>query len=224
MYSEDFTKLLQKKQGFIFAVYSILILELMVTFGIVYGFRYNPTLSEYTKKSFWVYLLTSLGLILILTLVSMPVWLKFLLFTMFSVVTGSMLHYASHVISKEAIDQALIGAIGIFVTMSIAAVVLAYLGIDLGFLGIFLLAALIGLLVASLILLFTEKRRNVDNKISPIYKLVLVFGLVLFSLYIMYFTNIILQKNYGNDFISAAIDLYLSFINTFTRLLILDEH
>jgi FtsH-binding integral membrane protein len=220
---DAFGKLLQQKKGFLVAVYATLIAELLITFGIIYGFRNNETLSKTTRVSFWIYFVLSLGLILILSLIDMPVWLKLMLFTLFSVVSGAMLHYASHALPRELINRAVLGAIGVFVGMTVLAIVLAYLGVDLGFLGLFLLAGLIGLLVGSLILLITGGRRDENNKMTAMYKFILVLGLILFSIYIMYFTNIMLQRNYGQDFVSAAIDLYLGFINIFTKLLVLEN-
>ena len=45
------------------------------------------------------------------------------------------------------------------------------------------------------------------------------FGLVLFSVYIIYDTNRILQKDYFGDFVTASLDYYLDIINIFIRLL-----
>jgi FtsH-binding integral membrane protein len=218
-----FGKLLKAKQGFLTSVYVTLIVELLITFAIVYQFRNHPALSKATKQSFWVYLLLSLGLILLLTLVQMPIWLKLLLFTAFAVVTGGLLHNATYKLPTALIDKALWGAIGVFAAMTIVAFVLAAAGVDLGFMGLIMLGALIGLLVASLIIILTGNARGEDNKLTPLYKTVLVIGLMIFGIYIMYSTNIMLQKDYGFDFVSAAIDLYLGFINVFTKLLVLES-
>ena len=45
------------------------------------------------------------------------------------------------------------------------------------------------------------------------------FGLMLFSIYIVYDTNRILQKDYFGDFVTASLDYYLDIINIFIRLL-----
>ena len=96
MVKSSFTTLIKQKQGFLTSVYMTLIIELCVTFLIVYQFRNHPALAKVTKQSFWMYLLLSIGLILILTLVSMPVWLKFIVFTLFAAVAGGMLYQASY--------------------------------------------------------------------------------------------------------------------------------
>lgn len=219
----NFSKLLKQKQGFLTSVYVTLIAELIVTFAIVYQFRNHPALSKATKQSFWVYLLLSIGLILVLTLLDLPIWLKLMLFTAFAVVTGGLLHNASYNLPTTLIDQALYGAIGVFVAMTIVAFILAAMGVDLGFMGLILLGAMIGLLVASLIIILTGNAKDKDKKMTPLYKLILVIGLMIFGIYIMYSTNIMLQKDYGMDFVSAAIDLYLGFVNVFSKLLALES-
>ena len=216
--NSNFTLLVKKKSGFLTSVYMTLIIELFVTFFIVYQFRNHPTLSKFTKQSFWIYLFVSLGLILILTLIPMPIWMKLIVFTIFAGVTGGMLYNASYMVSIELINQALIGTIGIFIGMTILAVGLAAIGIDLSFMGLILLGALIGLLVASLVV-----RLMSNEKTSKAHKILLIIGLILFSIYITYSTNIMLQKDYNQDFVSAAIDLYLNFVNVFGRMLALEE-
>lgn len=217
--SQSFTKLLKQKQGFLLSVYGTLIVELMITFFIVYGFRNHPALSNATKQSLLTYVVVSLALIFILSMVRMPVWLKLIVFTLFSIVTGALLHNATVFLPAATINQALIGAICIFLALSIVGIVLAALGYDLSWMVWMLLAGLVGLLVAHLILIFLDKNKTT----TKIHRILIYFGLVLFSMYIMYETNIMLGKDYSNDFVSAAIDLYLDFVNVFTRLLALDS-
>ena len=46
---------------------------------------------------------------------------------------------------------------------------------------------------------------------------------MLFSVYIVYDTNNILQRDYGGDFITASLDYYLDIINIFSNLLSASE-
>jgi FtsH-binding integral membrane protein len=46
-----------------------------------------------------------------------------------------------------------------------------------------------------------------------------MIGVVLFSLYIIYDTNHILQREYYGDFITASMDYYLDILNVFVNLL-----
>jgi FtsH-binding integral membrane protein len=43
--------------------------------------------------------------------------------------------------------------------------------------------------------------------------------LLLFSVYVVYDTNSILQRNYNGDFITASLDYYLDILNIFSNLL-----
>jgi hypothetical protein len=55
-------------------------------------------------------------------------------------------------------------------------------------------------------------------------KLLAAIGIVIFSGYIIYDTNIILQRNYYGDFITASLDYYLDIINVFIKLTILNDN
>ena len=58
------------------------------------------------------------------------------------------------------------------------------------------------------------------NKFNIYHKIIAIFGLVIFSMYIIYDTNQILQRSYDNDFITASLDYYLDIINIFNNLII----
>jgi FtsH-binding integral membrane protein len=45
------------------------------------------------------------------------------------------------------------------------------------------------------------------------------FGIILFAAYVLYDTNIILQRNYSGDFITASMDYYLDILNLFSNFL-----
>lgn len=213
----NFGKLLKNKQSFLLSTYALLIAQLVVTFFIVYAFRNNKAVSKVTKQSFIVYFLLTLGLILILSFIPMPIWLKIVIFTVLAIVFGGMLHNASVAVSINIVNNALYGAISIFIAMSVFAFILASMGIDLSWMMIILLAALIGLIIASvLVMLFASK----DSKLQ---KALLIFGLVLFSIFVVVYTNAILQPGYTENFVDAAISFYIDFVNIFSSILALEE-
>jgi FtsH-binding integral membrane protein len=91
-------------------------------------------------------------------------------------------------------------AIGLFLILS---------GIELGLgFGSVLFFGLLGLIIVRFAMMLT-------SQISNYYKSMSIFGLILFSLYIVYDTNKILQKDYYGDFITAALDYYLDILNLF---------
>jgi FtsH-binding integral membrane protein len=143
----------------------------------------------------------------------MPPWLKFILFSLFSTAFGVILGYRKSGIDPGIVKSALVGTASIFVAMFTFGLALIASGIKLGFkFGLGLLIALFFLVIVSIVQIFIAQ--------SSLLKKILVIGsLMVFSLYIMYDTNNILQRNYSGDFITASLDYYLDIINIFSGLL-----
>ncbi len=59
---------------------------------------------------------------------------------------------------------------------------------------------------------------------SGFVKAMSMFGLGLFSLYIVYDTNRLLQRDYYGDFVTAALDYYLDILNIFLDLVNLGQN
>jgi FtsH-binding integral membrane protein len=212
----NFGKLLKNKESFLLSTYGLLITQLTITFAIVYAFRNNPVVNKITRQSILIYFLLTFGIIMILSFVPMPIWLKLILFTVFAVVMGGMLHNVTVLIPINLVNNALIGTIAVFIAMSIFAFILASMGIDLSWMMIILLAALLGLIIASLIVMIFAK------KDSKLHKAILIIGLIIFSVFVIVYTNTILQPSYNENFVDAALNFYLDFINIFTRILALE--
>ena len=79
-------------------------------------------------------------------------------------------------------------------------------------LGFILLVALLLLIIVSIVSMFMKSYDTYHKAIS-------VFALLLFSIFIIYDTNTILQRNYLGDFITASIDYYLDILNIFINLI-----
>ena len=121
------------------------------------------------------------------------------------------------VAGEEVIHTALLGTMSIFGIMFALGVFMLLSGIKLGFkTGLILFYGLLFLIIARLVNYFTAKS-------SAFAKGLTIFGLLLFSVYIIYDTNTILQKNYNGDFITASIDYYLDIINIFVKLVSLNN-
>jgi modulator of FtsH protease len=142
----------------------------------------------------------------------MPPWLKFILFSLFSTAFGVILGYRKSGVDPGIVKSALVGTASIFVTMFAFGVALIASGIKLGLqFGLCLFFALLLLIIISIVNIFIVE--------SSLLKKILVIGsLMVFSLYIMYDTNNILQRNYYGDFITASLDYYLDIINIFSGL------
>ena len=70
-----------------------------------------------------------------------------------------------------------------------------------------------------LILIFFEIISFIIGTASLWHKILSIIGLFIFSIYIIYDTNNILQRNYYGDFITASMDYYLDILNLFVYLL-----
>ena len=89
--------------------------------------------------------------------------------------------------------------------------------------GIYLLYALLGLIIfgiINIIIRLNNKDKKTNDNIMNFY---LIIGIILFCILLIYDTNIMLQKNYMEDFITASIELYLDFINIFQKLLLFED-
>jgi FtsH-binding integral membrane protein len=206
-------KLINEKRGFFALILATLISQLSITYYVSENVKIEE---EDDKKKINMKILgayiAAVIIILILGFITMPSWLKFILFSLFSIVFGVILGYNKSGVDPNIVKSALVGTASIFVTMFAFGLALIASGIKLGFkFGAGLLFALLLLVIISIVNIFIVE--------SSLFKKILVIGsLLIFSLYIMYDTNNILQRNYYGDFITASLDYYLDIINIFSGL------
>jgi FtsH-binding integral membrane protein len=195
--TRDVSTLLFEKKGLLVMTFANLLVQALITF---YALRKYST----EKKNRSISIAVWIGLfavVILLSLVSMPIWMKFLLFCLFSYGWGYSL---SDVASLDRLYDAWMGAVSIFGLMFSLGVMMMVSGIRLGIkTGIALFYILLGLILATL---FTTS------------SILTMIGIVLFSVYIIYDTQQILQKNYYGDFITASLDYYLDVLNLFVNL------
>jgi FtsH-binding integral membrane protein len=116
------------------------------------------------------------------------------------------------------IQLALSGTMSIFVFLFTFALVLMGFGVYLSnAFGIFLFWALLLLILFEVISLFAGTMTIMRKGFAFI-------GLLIFSLYVLYDTHTILQRNYFGDFITASLDYYLDIINIFLDVLTLNNN
>jgi len=208
-------KLLYVKKFF----FMLILINLLIQVAITYYVHINFNRVELTKNDKVRRLLIigahilSFVFIIILDVVPMPNWLKFILFSLFSVTMGIILEDIKHYVDEEIIRTAFIGSISIFVLLFAFGLALIASTIQLPYkIGLGLFFALLVLLISSIIQYFIYLS-------SILKKTVLGFTLLLFSLYVVYATNIIVQRDYGGDFITASMDYYLELFNICVALL-----
>jgi FtsH-binding integral membrane protein len=196
--------LLYSKRKFLLLIFANLIVQL----GITYYIMERTNVSIYERVGFWAIFILQICIIYLLaSLVDIHPIFKFILFSIFSGLTG--LHLTQLKVSYDAqtIKAAIESALGIFGAMFAFGISLVLFGVQLGpKIGATLLVCLIALIIARLISIM----RNTFNKILS------VITVILFSAYVIYDTNIILHRNYYGDFITASLSYYLDIINLFT--------
>jgi len=110
----DIIKLFNQKKDFLLKIFSNLIFQLIVTY-IVATKAQGYDISK-VHMSFWVFIIPAFILIFLMAIIQNP-FIKFILFTMFSILFGLMLSHRFMITSPDVIKTALIGVLGIFVTM-----------------------------------------------------------------------------------------------------------
>jgi FtsH-binding integral membrane protein len=193
--------LLKEKQGFLLLVFANLIVQL----GITYYFFLKTNLKN--KKYLWPIIIAQIAIILIIGLIPMPSFMKLILFCIFSSIGGILLSIIKTPTNSNIIQGAILSALSIFIFMVFVGAGLIAFGINLGFkFGMILFSLLLLLIIFQLVNIFF-------TSINGLNKIFAYFGLILFSIFVIYDTNTILQRNYYGDFITASMDYYLDIIN-----------
>jgi FtsH-binding integral membrane protein len=176
-----------------------------VQLGITYYFFLKTNLKN--KKYLWPIIIAQIAIILIIGLIPMPSFMKLILFCIFSSIGGILLSIIKTPTNSNIIQGAILSALSIFIFMVFVGAGLIAFGINLGFkFGMILFSLLLLLIIFQLVNIFF-------TSINGLNKIFAYFGLILFSIFVIYDTNTILQRNYYGDFITASMDYYLDIIN-----------
>jgi len=202
----DIVKRMYEKRTFLILVFTNLLAQLGITYYVMNKTN-NPNISIIPL------FLAQIAIIFIIILVPMPEFMRFALFCLFSYTFGLALSRYKEKYSADTINTAVQGAMSIFGLMLATGVALSAGGIHLGAkFGSFLFWALLFLIIFRLIFVL-------GANMNQAHKILSFIGLILFSMYVVYDTNIILQRNYNGGFIRASMDYYLDIINLFSNML-----
>ena len=212
----NFSPLLNEKKGLMIMVFANLITQLGITYYVMTNTKVTEDDSHNLKH--WLLIVCLFVIIYCLGLIPMPSWLKFILFSVFSYIWGILLaSFKLKINDNDLINMAMLGTIGIFSVMFLIGTFLLATGIELGIkTGFFLFVSLIILIIGQIFSMF--------YKSTIIVKSLAAIGIIVFSGYIIYDTNTILQRNYYGDFITASLDYYLDILNIFVKLTILNDN
>lgn len=210
-------QLVKMKGAFMSKTLILFVSQLIVTYVVFHTLGKSDVFYSWVENNRILYIALSviipIGLILILAFLPMPMYAKLILFTVFSIVIGFSLAYIQKFVSEDVINASLIGAVMIFVAMFMVGLFLVVIGVNVWWLGILLFAALLGIIVTSIVFLFINPSKKAQRIKAAI-------ALVIFGLFVLYDTNQILQREYPNDdFVTAAMDYYLDIINIFVNLI-----
>ena len=204
---------------FLFFVLIIVISQLCITYYVM-NRSHNPDIN--------IALIFILSIIIIIILHTfhekIPAPAQFLLFTLFSYLSGLLFYQVKQInqYSQEVINEVILSTISVFISMAIVGLLLLSIGIRLGFkVWIVLFVGLLSIIISRIILILTKTTPdNIDK-----HRLLSSFGILLFSAYVIYDTNIILQGTYykKNEHIRAALSYYLDFVNLFSNNLSLSD-
>lgn len=202
----DIVKRMYEKRTFLILVFTNLLAQLGITYYVMNKTN-NPNISIIPL------FLAQIAIIFIIILVPMPEFMRFALFCLFSYTFGLALSRYKEKYSADTINTAVQGAMSIFGLMLATGVALSAGGIHLGAkFGSVLFWVLLFLIIFRLIFVL-------GAHMSQAHKILSFIGLILFSMYVVYDTNIILQRNYNGGFIRASMDYYLDIINIFSNML-----
>jgi len=197
-------------------IFLTVISQLFITFITVYCLRGYPNIVEkiYSLGVFLCLFILSIFLIFGI-LSTLPTSVRIVLFCLLSIILGLFLARFNK-INKEVLTSSVLGTLSIFVVMFIFGILSVYYNFDLLGLGSILFFALLILILSNVIFLLCGVS-------STAYKVYIYIGLVIFSLYIVFDTYLILKK-YETDFVSGALSYYLDIINIFTKLVYINNN
>ena len=209
----NFISLLNGKKELMIMVFANLITQLGITYYVM-----TNTKEDTKGIKYWLLIISTFVIIYFLALVPMPSWLKFILFSVFSYIWGILLaSFKLKINDNNLINMTMLGSIGIFAVMFLIGCFLLATGIQLGL-------KTGGFLFFSLSILIIFQIFNLFYRSTMLVKLLAAIGIIIFSGYIIYDTNVILQRDYYGDFITASLDYYLDILNIFLKLTVLNDN
>jgi hypothetical protein len=212
----NFSSLLNGKKEFLIMIFANLITQLGITYYVMINTKVTEDDNHNLKHLLLI--ISTFIIIYFLVLVPMPSWLKFIVFSVFSYVWGILLaSFKLKINDDNLINMTMLGTIGIFSIMFLIGGFLLATGIKLDF-------KIGGFLFSSLLMLILFQIFNLFYRSTMLVKSLAAIGIIIFSGYIIYDTNVILQRDYYGDFITASLDYYLDILNIFTKLVILNDN
>ncbi|KAI8056613.1 inhibitor of apoptosis-promoting Bax1-domain-containing protein [Syncephalis plumigaleata] len=200
------------RQAFVRNVYSILVLQLLVTIFIIALFTLVRPIKNWVRHSPRMLLCNFIGSLIVLLVLlfhrkSYP--LNMYLLGLYTVMESYVIGTIVSRFNTTIVLQALLITLGIFINLAIFAIQTKF---DFSGIGVYLCASLWILILACLIQIIVPFRRWLHLGIA-------ITSAILFSTYIIYDTQQAVRHLAYDEYITAAVDLYLDFINLFLNII-----
>lgn len=205
------------RKAFIRKVYTLLTLQLLLTFTFSLIFYNVPSVKQWVYANFWAYItsvvLSLVAMIAMFVLRKRHPW-NLVLLSVFTVCMAYSIGLTTSMYSALVVVEAFALTLSIFVSLTLY---VTYSKRDFSGLGPFVFTGIMVLVSAMfmqmiLVLVFGVYSSAVDVAMS-------IFGSFLFSVFIVYDTFVIMNRLPPDEFIMATVDLYLDFLNLFLNIL-----
>ena len=192
-------ELLKQKAPFMSKVFANLILQGSIA--------YTAALqrSPHVARNILVYTLMFVMAVLAMIFASLSIQVRFFLFTIISMLFGAILG-AARDLDKRVIQETLGDILGVFVAMFVLCAISVQFNVNIFPLALLLLMGLIGLMVSRAVV--SKEKRSAFSKAF----------VVVFAVYILVDTNLILQRNYSGNFVNASFDYFTDISQMFSGL------
>jgi FtsH-binding integral membrane protein len=192
-------ELLKQRAPFMSKVFANLILQGSIA--------YTAALqrSPHVARNILMYTLMFLMAVLAMVFATLSIQVRFVLFTIISILFGSILGAARN-LDKDTIQETLSDILGVFVAMFALGVISVQFNVDIFPLALLLFVGLIGLMVSRAVV--SKEKKGALSKAF----------VIVFAMYILVDTNVILQRNYSGNFVDASFDYFTDATQMFSGL------
>ncbi|CEL99509.1 unnamed protein product [Vitrella brassicaformis CCMP3155] len=212
------------RHGFIRKVYTVLSIQLLITFGIGCAILYAPGAKTFLTNNSWLFILAlvlTFGTLIALSCCSGPARtfpLNYVLLLLFTAAQGFLVGVVTTQYDITAVGVAVGITAGVFIACTLFAI---QTKIDFTSKGGYLFVALIVLLLFGIIAAFFIPTVPILQKVYG------AAGALIFSLYLVYDTQLLVGGKHRtfefsvDDYVFAALALYIDIINIFLFILML---
>jgi len=199
-------KLISEKKVFLILIFLNLLFQHYITYYVSANINLDADKDKDKDKDAYNTIIIAsyiIGFILIIILVFVPMsaWLKFIIFSLFSVAYGVIFISIKNYFDPNILHSTVIGSIIVFAFMIFFGIAISGFKLTTS-MAFTLFYAILVLIIVSVVQYYTYYY-------SFIKKLLLIAVAILFTLYIVNTTNNVLHRNYEGDFVTASFDYYI---------------